>query len=161
MPCEQNASNRLKVKQIPVVHSQSPAVVVHGLADARAVLAVRQPVTLLSAAGAVLFAGCGWWRAVIERARSEYSAVPFDDILDCADASGLALGALRMGQRRLVLGSAAPGWQSVAAITASLGGELLTSRPPALDMADRDAARRLHKWLQIRTTQGDNDDAVS
>jgi hypothetical protein len=123
-------------------------------------LAAGRPVTLLSAPGAALYAGCGWWRAVIERARSDFPAVPFDDILDCADAPGLALGALRIGQCLLVLSPTAPGWQSVAAIAASLGGKVLTSRPPALDMADRNAARRLHDWLQIRTTPGDSGDAL-
>ena len=140
---------------------QYPAVVIHGLADARAVLAIGQPVTLLSAPGAALFAGSGWWRGLIERARSEVGDVRVDDILDCADASGLALGALRMGQRRIVLRPTAPGWDAVAAIVASLGGEALTSRPPALDMADRNAARRLHDWLQVRTTPGDSGDVVS
>ncbi len=137
-----------------------PAVVVHGLADARTVLAVGAPVTLLSAAGAALYAGCGWWRALIARARAECLDIPVDDILDCADAPGLALGALRIGQRRIVLDPAAPGWSSVAAIATSLGGEVLTSRPPSIDMADRSAARRLHDWLQVRTTPGDSGDAL-
>jgi hypothetical protein len=137
-----------------------PAVVVHGLDHARTALAPGRAVTLLSAPGAALFAGCGWWRAVIERARAEFSSVPLDDILDCADAPGLALGALRIGQRRLVLSPTAPGWQSVAAIAASLGGEVLAARPPALDLAARNAARRLNDWLQVRTTPGDSGDAV-
>jgi hypothetical protein len=123
-------------------------------------LAAGRSVTLLSAPGAALFAGCGWWRAVIERARGEFSSVPIDDILDCADAPGLALGALRIGQRLLVLSPTSPGWHAVAAIAASLGGEVLTARPPALDMADRNAARRLHDWLQMRTTPGDSGDAL-
>jgi hypothetical protein len=146
---------------LPVTDRRYPAVVIHGLADARAALAVGCPVTLLSAPGAASFAGCGWWRAVIERASSGRQAVQMDHILDCADASGLALGALRIGQRLLVLHATAPGWHSVAAIATSLGGELLTLRPPALDMADRQAARRLHDWLQVRTTPGDSGDAVS
>jgi hypothetical protein len=143
-----------------VISRGYPAVVVHGLAHARTVLAIGRAVTLLSAPGAALFAGCGWWRAVIERARDEHPGVPIDDVLDCADASGLALGALRAGQRLLVLSPTAPGWQSVAAIAASLGGEVVTSRPPALDMAERNAARRLHDWLQVRTTPGDSGDAL-
>ena len=126
----------------------APAVVVHGLADARTVLALGRPVTLLSAPGAALYAGCGWWRALIERARSDHPNAVLDDILDCADASGFALGALRDGQRRLVLSSIAPGWASVAAIALSLGGEVLSMRPPALDMADRPTARRLRNWLR-------------
>ena len=87
---------------------------IHGLADARAVLGIGQPVTLLSAPAAAQFAGCGWWRAVIEQVRRDHAAVPMTDILDCADASGLALGALRIGQRRLVLHPAARGWRAVA-----------------------------------------------
>jgi hypothetical protein len=143
-----------------VTSDRYPAVVIHGLAHARFVLAIGRSVTLLSAPGAAVFAGCGWWRAVIGRARGEHPSVPIDDILDCADAPGLALGALRIGQCRLVLSPTSPGWQSVAAIAASLGGEVLTSRPPALDMADRNAARRLHDWLQVRTTPGDSGDAL-
>jgi hypothetical protein len=144
-----------------VINGRYPAVVIHGLADARAAMAPSLPVTLLSAPGAALFAGCGWWRALIDFARAEYHGVPIDDILDCGDASGLALGALRIGQQRIVLGQTAPGWRSVAAIAASLGGEVLTSRPPALDMAQRGTDRRLHVWLQVRTTTGDSGGAVS
>jgi hypothetical protein len=143
-----------------VAGSPYPAVVVHGLAHARAALAMGRPVTLLSSPGAALFAGCGWWRAVVGRARSEHPGIPMEDVLDCADAPGLALGALRIGQHLLVLDPISPGWQSVAVVAASLGGEVLTSRPPALDMADRDAARRLADWLQARTAQGDSGGVV-
>jgi hypothetical protein len=144
----------------PVASNVYPAVVVHGLADARTVLALHRPVTLLSAEGAALFAGSGWWQALIERAHAEHPDVPFADILDCADASGLALGALRIGLRRIVLSPTAPGWQAVTAIAASLGSEVLTARPPSLDIADRSAARRLHDWLHVRTAPGDSGDAL-
>jgi hypothetical protein len=137
---ELKAGEALNVKQYP-------AVVIHGLADARRALAVDRPVTLLSATGAALFAGCGWWMALVARARAEHAGLPVEDILDCADAPGLALGALRIGQRRIVLSLDAPGWRSVAAIAASLGGEVSHTRPASLDMADRAAVRRLHDWL--------------
>lgn len=125
-----------------------PAVVIHSLADARTVLANRHAVTLLSAQGAALFAGSGWWRALIEAARREYNDVPIADILDCADASALAVAAVRTGQKLLILQPHAPARQAVAAIAASHGAELLAERPPALDMSQRGAARRLHAWLQ-------------
>jgi hypothetical protein len=145
---------------MPELEEQYPAVVIHSLADARMVLALGQPVTFLSATGAALYAGSGWWRALIDLARAEYPVIPIDDILDCADASGLALGALRIGQRRIVLHVSAPGWSSVAMIAASLGGVVLTSRPPSLDMADRAAVRRLHYWLHVRTAPGDSGGAL-
>ncbi len=138
-----------------------PAVVVHGLVDARTALSVGLPVTLLSAEGAVIYAGSAWWRALIKRATAEFPDVPCENILDCADASGLALGALRIGQRRIILDPTAPGWAEVAATATTLGCEVLCNRPPALDMAQRGAARRLHDWLQPRTTLGDSKGALS
>jgi hypothetical protein len=147
----------LNVKQISTAGDQYPVVTVHSLADARSVLAHGWPVTLLSAEGAALFAGCGWWRALIDRVRGEYAAVPISDILDCADASGLALGALRIGQRAIVLSPSAPGWAAVAAIAASLGAEVFTRRPDAIDMSRRAEVRRLRDWLR----PGDSGQVVS
>jgi hypothetical protein len=137
-----------------------PAVVIHGIADARAALSFGVPVTLLSAPGAALFAGCGWWCALVGQVRAEFVGAAIDDILDCADASGLALGALRIGQRTIVLDPTAPGRHSVVAIAVSLGGAVLTGRPQALDLSQPAEARRLSDWLRIRTAQGDTGDAV-
>jgi hypothetical protein len=121
-----------------------PAVVVHGLRDARAALAPGLPVTLLSARGAALYAGCGWWRALIEAAGAEF------DMLDCADAPGYAMAALRIGQRVIVL-DAGPAFAAVSAAAATLGAVVLVERPAALDLAELGAERRLLAWLQ-----GDN-----
>lgn len=137
-----------------------PAVIVHGLADAVAALAQSEaaqaeaaqsgvaragvakpeaaqshaagprPVTLLSAPGAALYAGCGWWRALVEAARASHPHVPCIDILDCADATGHALAALRIGLTRLVLWPGAPGRDAVVAIAESLGGFVLPAAPP-------------------------------
>src|ERR1700712_19352 len=120
-----------------------PAVIVHGLADAKAALAPGLPVTLLSAPGAALFAGCLWWRQVVAGARAASPRTKVIDILDCADASGAAMGALRSGVCRLVLWPHAPGWDSVAAIAEQQGGFILPEPPAALDFAARHAIRRL------------------
>ena len=125
-----------------------PAVIVHGLADAQAALAPGLPVTLLSAPGAVLSGGCLWWRALIATARAEHEKTDATDILDCADASGMALGALRSSVCRLVLWPEAPGWNAVAAIAERHGGFVLPAAPAALDLAHRNAIRRLHAWLR-------------
>jgi hypothetical protein len=125
-----------------------PSVVVHGLDDARTALAEGAPVTLLSAPGAALFAGCAFWHALVDKARAEHPDVTAPDILDCGDAAGQALAALRLGQRILVLAESTPGRKAVAAIAAASGAVLLTARPPALDLARRGAARRLRAWLR-------------
>jgi hypothetical protein len=126
-----------------------PAVIVNGRDDAVAALrgARGAPITLLSAPGAVLFAGCLWWREVVRQARAIVPDANATDILDCADASGLAVSALRLGQQAVVLSDQAPGYSSVLAIAHDLGAQVLPMAPPALDLAERGAARRLDAWL--------------
>lgn len=124
-----------------------PAVVVHGLDDAGAALALGRPITLLSARGAALYAGCLWWRELVLQARSACPSVAVCDLLDCADAPGVALGAIRAGQRGLVLSPAVPGFAAVAAVADARGLTLLPARPPALDLARPGARRRLLAWL--------------
>ena len=151
MPCEPNAVNRLNVatasanKWDMIVH---PAVIVHGVADAQAAVTPGLLVTLLSAPGAAVFAGCLWWREIIAAARTAYPRTEAIDVLDCADASGMAMGALRSGVCRLVLWPGAPGWDNVAAIAARQDGFIVPQAPAALDLAQRNAIRRLEAWLR-------------
>jgi len=140
-----------------VVGAQYPAVVVHSLADARVVLACGRPVTLLSGEAAALYAGCAWWRALVAAARTEFPLLPIRDLLDCADASGQALAAVRIGLLHLILAPDAPGRARVAAIVAGLGGALLAERPPALDLAEPGSHRRLHEWVRARSDPDDTD----
>ena len=125
-----------------------PAVIIHGLADARAALAAGQPVTLLSAPGAASYAGCGWWRAVVAAAAAGYPGIDAPDVLDCADAPGRALEALSLGCRWLVL-HPCPAWAGVAARAGAQGAVLLDRAPPALDLGQPGAARHLAAWLAV------------
>jgi hypothetical protein len=122
-----------------------PAVVVHGLAQARLAVAAG-PVTLLSAPGAAIYAGCGWWRALVQA-----SGATGPDILDCGDAPGRAMEALRCGCRLIVLDPAVPAAALVAARAAAIGAELLMERPPALNLATPGALRQLDAWLARST----------
>ena len=107
-----------------------PAVTVHGLSDAIRAVADGRPVTLLSAPGAASHAGCGWWKALVDAARAAHPDVPCLDILDCADATGMALAALRIGVVRLVLWPTAPSCDVVVSVTEAKGGFVLAERPP-------------------------------
>ena len=139
-----------------------PAVLVHGRAHAAAAVAAAdnpvagagRAVTLLSAPGAALYAGPGWWRALVAAARAGRDAALVADILDCADDPAQAFAALRLGQAWLVLAPHAPGFAAAAAVAAAQGGGVLAAPPPALDLAQPGAERRLAAWLDAGTRPG-------
>ena len=117
------------------------AVIVHGLAQARAALAPGRPVTLLSAPVAALYAGAPWWRELLAACGHTGPA-----LLDCGPAPGRAWEALRLGLPGVVL-APCPAWDEVAEYAAGLGAKLLPAAPPALDLAKPGAARHLAAWL--------------
>lgn len=129
-----------------------PAVVVHGLPQACLALAPGLPITLLSAPAAGAFAGALWWRHLVALAREAHPATPCMDILDCADTPGRAMAAIRAGQAILVLDPACPAFPRVATLA-----RVLPARPPALDLGERGAERRLRAWLE----RGPSDDSTA
>jgi len=140
----------------------APAVVIHSAADARTALAPGLPVTLVSAPGAALYAGAGWWTALMAAVRAEHPGRVFADILDCADAPGRAAEALRAGQRSLVLMPEPFGsYERVRLMAEALGAVVLPTMPEALDLSRPGAQRRLRAWLSLGASppaQGDNED---
>ena len=131
-----------------------PAVVIHGLPHAIAALAPGLPVTLLSAPGAALSGGCLWWRAVVTEATRLYPATECVDILDCADVPGLAMAALREGQRLLILWPECPAFAAVTAAATALDAVVSPTRPAALDLGKRGAQRHLLAHLSREPHMG-------
>jgi hypothetical protein len=119
-----------------------PAVIVHSLADARLALSHSRPVTLLSAPGAALYAGCLWWAALIRAAETDSVS-----LLDCADAPGRAIEALKLGLPGVILTCEPNLFAAVARIAEAQGAVLLVAAPPSLDLAVRGADRRVLSWL--------------
>jgi hypothetical protein len=122
-----------------------PAVIIHSLEDARAALAPGRPVTLLSARGAALYGGCLWWAELMKAAGGRKIS-----LLDCADAPGRALEALRLGLPGIVLRCETAAYEVVAGIAAGQNAILLAQAPPALDLSQRNALRKLSAWLDDR-----------
>ena len=118
-----------------------PSVVVHGRAEAEWALRVAagRPVLLLSAPGAALNAGPGWFKAVLDQAAAEYPASPFTAALDCAAAPGAALTALRAGFKLVIFDLGHPSAASVLGAAAEAGAEDLAT----LDPRRRDDERRI------------------
>ena len=112
------------------ITGQPRIVCVTGAAEVRAVRAVSGPMALrfLSAQGAGGFLGWAGFQALLA---AEWQSA----ILDCADAPGHALAALRHGCPAVVLAPCVPGFAALADIAAGIGATLLPARPPALDLA--------------------------
>ena len=120
-----------------------PAVVVHGRAQAEWALQVAagRPVLLLSAPGAALNAGPGWFKAVLDQAAAAHPGARLHAALDCAAAPGAVLAALRAGFKLVVFDLEHPSAASVLGAAAEAGAEVLGARPEALDLGALDPRR--------------------
>src|SRR5271163_1144478 len=78
-----------------------PVFVVHSLTQAVAALeaaaGAEREIILLSAPDAGIYAGAGWFKALIDAARMAVPAARFSAMLDCGDDAGATQGALRAG----------------------------------------------------------------
>lgn len=130
----------------------APVIVVHSLAHAVAALSaaaeLRRPITIASSPEAGIYAGPGWFRALVAAARGAVPAANATALLDCGDDAGAAQGAIRAGIEGIVFIGRADVAARLADIAGQRGAMLVTTRPePALDLcalffADNDALRR-------------------
>ncbi len=124
---------------------------VHGFNQACETLAKAEGagrgVRLLSGIGAAVYGGVGWWRGLVSAACAHHPNTRVQDILDCANAPGAAMAALRGGQLLLVLDPACPAFAAVASAANRVGATVLAIRPPSLDLDRPGALRTLDAWL--------------
>jgi hypothetical protein len=116
-------------------------IVVHTLAHAVGALAAARraarPVTILSAPDAGIYAGPGWFGALVESARAAVPEARFSAFVDCGDRPGAALAAIRAGIEGVVFTGRADVAIRLADIVRQHGVRLLTERPVAtLDLVD-------------------------
>ncbi len=109
-------------------------IVVHSLAQAEAAVAVAAElgvdVTLVSPPAAAGYLGPAWWLALLAQAGVGSEAA----VLDCGDAPGHALAAMRAGVRRLRVEAAADVLARLGGIAAARGARLDADAAPALDL---------------------------
>ena len=134
-----------------IIHSLDEA-----LAAAEAASASARRLRLISARGAALSAGPGWFNAVIEAIRERYPGAVVESVLDCGASPGAVMAALRLASSG---GSAIDALAvrvrpvtraKLAAMAKSLGVTLYTNPPgPALDLLDAaDPAGACAAWLK-------------
>ncbi|MBV8779499.1 MAG: hypothetical protein JO258_20100 [Alphaproteobacteria bacterium] len=86
----------------------------------------------MSAPDAGVYAGAGWFKALIEAARQAVPLARFDAILDCGDRAGAVQGAIRTGIGTVVFNGRADVAERLAEIAQQAGGTLLATRPRSL-----------------------------
>ena len=101
------------------------SVEIHGLADARRALAAGGPVELRTPPGAAGYLGPALFKAMIDEARAEFPDADMTAVLDCGDAPGTALSALRLGVEAVAVEAPAPVLQRLRAIAHRTGGRVI------------------------------------
>jgi hypothetical protein len=115
---------------------------------------------LLSAPDAGIYAGPGWFKALVDAAREAAPGAGFTAILDCSDDAGAAQGAIRVGIEAVIFTGRADVAARLGAIAAASGSHLLTRRPKAaLDLgrwffADGETLRR--RCAEVLGAAGDD-----
>ena len=141
----------------------APAALVHDLPGAVAALTAAdgRGVVLVSAPGAAAQMGAPWFLALVRQAATVAPrSVPYWAVLDCGDAPGHALAALRAGLRLLILAPTCPAYRAVATAAQEVGATLWPSRPARLlDLRRLDLRKpagqvRLAAWFAAETTSG-------
>ena len=120
---------------------EHPVVVVHTLAHAvsalRAAARADRPVILASAKDAGIYAGPGWFRALVEAAREAVPADRCSALLDCGDEPGAALAAIRAPVEGVIFTGRADVARRLGDIAAQHGVRFVAERPiAALDLGD-------------------------
>ncbi len=138
-------------------------IIVHGLKDAKAAVAVASdlgvPVTLRSAPGAALYLGAAVFRDMIKEAQRPHPDVAVTAVFDCGDDPGLALGALRHGLKVIRVSVSGEVLERIADIAAQSGARLeedeqdsgggaCVAGEPVLDLLDvDDPEAAVRSWL--------------
>jgi hypothetical protein len=117
---------------IIVVHSLA-----HAVATLNAAATAGRAVTLVSAPGAGVYAGPGWFCGIVEAAREAVPGAQFSAILDCGDEPGAALAAIRAGVECIVFTGRADVAQRLSEIATQHGGRVEAARPASdLDLGE-------------------------
>jgi hypothetical protein len=116
-------------------------VAVHTLAHAigalRAAARAQRPMALLSARDAGIYAGPGWFAALVEAARQAAPDARCSALLDCGDRPGAALAAIRAQIEGVIFTGRADVSRRLVDIASLHGVRLVSARPAAdLDLVD-------------------------
>ncbi len=125
-------------------------VVIHGIDHARRALAAAAAAHRAVRLRSAPCGGAAWFQELVRQAAEDYPGAALEASLDCGDAPGLALGALRQGIALVRFTGPRRTRDKIAAIAKRSGAAIDTGRGPALDLAtvaDKDMDRVLGEWF--------------
>ena len=133
-------------------NTMTRCIIIHDIDDARTAAAAARSlgvgVRLASAPGAASYAGAAWFAEIAGLVKAEYPDVPIDATLDCGDAPGHAMAALRTGVTSIRFTGPRRVREKIAAIAEEYGARLEDSDGPALDISlSKRAAEDCRNWL--------------
>lgn len=117
----------------------TPAIIVHSADHAVAALTAAKEagvaVVLASAPGAGIYGGAGWFAALVAAAADAVPGARSEAVLDCGDAPGAVLAALRAGIGRVRFTGPKRAGDRLAAIAKESGATVDRKALPGLDLA--------------------------
>jgi hypothetical protein len=133
-------------------------IVIHAIEQARAALKAAAefgvPLTLISAPGAGSYGGVAWFGEIVTQTAAEFPAVALTAILDCGDAPGHVLAAIRWHtpeRRKLVLRFTGPEdtFERLTDMAQQAGLHVVRDVEPGLDLRGaRDPGEACRRWLR-------------
>ena len=125
---------------------------VHGLDDAKRAGAIARelgvPITLFSAPDAAASIGPAWFRDIVRDVERLYPGLDAEAVLDCGDAAGHALAALRTGVKFIRFSGNTAAKKKLEDIAGSYGARLVKRPAHILDpRREPDADAALRRWL--------------
>ncbi len=128
------------------------AIRIHSLADARAAVQAAHErgvrLVLVSAPDAGGYAGAAWFDQVVRQAAADHPDVAVTAVLDCGDAPGHVLAALRQGVKAVRFTGDPSLAERLADIASAYAATVTTAPVEALDLrGTRDALAACRDWL--------------
>jgi len=109
----------------------------HAVGALKAAARAGQALTLTSAPDAGIYAGPGWFGALVTAAREAVPGARYFALLNCGDQPGAALAAIRAGVEGVIFTSRADVVRRLADIAAQHGVRLVITHPTTrLDLGD-------------------------
>ncbi len=138
---------------------QRPVIIIHSFEQACAALTsaadLSKELTLLSAPDAGMQSGPAWFLSLVEQAQDAVpgaKTIEITALLDCGDAPGIVLAALRHGLTDICFTGPPEPLSKLTDIADQQGAVIVTKRPEGLDLLGvADPLAHCRQWLANRS----------